>query len=99
MLSHFLLGGSVGLFVYALRVQFMSDFGNIWIRPDQFGIRRFRPMNLVWMMVDTLRFPFMWKFSMIDVNWVYYFMIFGISGMLLGLHKKPVLIKSEEKVY
>ena len=99
MLSHFLLGGSFGLFVYALRVQFMSDFGNIWIRPDQFGIRRFRPMNLVWMMVDTLRFPFMWKFSMIDVNWVYYFMIFGISGMLLGLHKKPFLIKSEDKVY
>ena len=98
MLKGILIGGGIGLVIYALRIQFMSDFGNIWIRPDQFGIRRFRPLNLLWTMLDTFKFPFMWRLDMIDINWVYYVITFGMLGSLMSIHSKTYLTKNVTEI-
>ena len=88
MLSYFLLGGSVRFIcicfkssIYVRFWQYMDKTGSIWY--TSFSSNEFS--------LDDDRYTFI-SFCgnlMIDVNWVYYFMIFGISGMLLGLHKKP----------
>ena len=92
MLKGFLIGGSIGLVLYALRVQFMPDFGNVWIRPDQYGIRRFRPMNLLHTMMETFRFKFMWRPDMLDINWVVYLIVFGALGSIVYKDKQNKVI-------
>ncbi len=82
-LTKFLIGGSFGLFLFSLRVQFFKDFGNIWIRQNQFGVMQFRPMNLLYMMMETFKFSFFWRIDMLDINWIAYVTLFGFFGVLI----------------
>ena len=60
----------VSVLIYGSYVQFSPQMGNVWIRNGSF-----RPINLFRLMVNPFSKSYLWRPSLIDLNWLVHLLI------------------------
>ena len=82
MISYIILGGLSSTIAFSLYVTFHPGMKGIVFRPDDTGITRFTPLNLLRLMVSPFYDSNFWKLKILDTNYIVW-LISGI-GVFLG---------------
>jgi antibiotic biosynthesis monooxygenase (ABM) superfamily enzyme len=73
--------------IYLLNLEFNPSLGNIWIRPDEFGIKRIVLKNVLNFFVLPLKNIEFWKPKFWDVNpYTFFIIIFGFFYLFKKLY-------------
>ena len=77
--------------VWFFNLEYNSSLGNIWLRPNENGIKVFTLINVVNLLKHPLQSTFLWNLQSWDVNFyillfftsIYYFLFREIYKLLL----------------
>ena len=67
--------------IYILLITFIFTFyveysvGNIIFRESSKGIKEFQPSNILYYLINPLHNGFLWKYSLLDVNYIFTMLI------------------------